>query len=133
MAVTPAAGSARTENDAPIQAPHQQTFRTKSFKYADRLFSGVLRVMSTVHEGFWLGCLNADELNSITAAHSGESQLYTSNEHNLSGFINWEAEVFGRYFRPGSRLLVARPEQPEKSWFCAKPGSMRMDSSAACH
>ena len=108
MAVTPAASSARTENDAPIQVPPpQQTFRTKSFKYADRLFNGVVGVMSAVHEGFWLGCLNADELNSITAAHFGESRFYTSNEHNLSGFFDWEAEVFGRYFRPGSRLLVA--------------------------
>jgi len=107
MAVTPAVASAQTENNARIQAPHQQTFRTKNFKYTDRLLNGLVRVMSAVHEGFWLGCLSADELNSITAAHYGESQFYTSNEHNLSGFFDWEAEVLGRYFRPGSRVLVA--------------------------
>lgn len=60
-----------------------------------------------MHEGFWLGCLSADELNLITAAHFDESRFYASKEHNLSGFFDWEAEVLGRYVRSGSRLLVA--------------------------
>lgn len=107
MAVIPTAASAPMDNDAAVQAPQQQTFRTKSFKYADRLFNRVVRVMSAVHEGFWLGCLTAGELNAITAAHFGESRFYTSSQHNLSGFFDWEVEVLGRYFRPGSRLLVA--------------------------
>jgi hypothetical protein len=60
-----------------------------------------------MHEGFWLGCLNADELNAVTAEHFDQSRYYASTEHNLSGFFEWEKPVVDECFRRGSRILVA--------------------------
>jgi len=107
MSVAPTAGPAARDRDAPLQAEPGHTFRTKSFHVADRWFHRVTELLSAMHEGFWLGCLNADELNAITATHYGDSQFYASNEHNVSGLFEWESEILGRYFRSSSRVLVA--------------------------
>jgi hypothetical protein len=86
---------------------HARKFRAQCFEHADRWFHSLLRLMTALHEGVWLGCLSADDLNAITAKHFDESQFYASDEHNLSGFSDWEPPLLERYFRPGSRLLVA--------------------------
>jgi hypothetical protein len=84
----------------------ERTFRVRCFQRADSWFSRLVRIMTALHEGFWLGFLNADDLNAITAARYGESQYLASTEHNLSGFFSWETPVLERYFRRGSRVLV---------------------------
>jgi hypothetical protein len=81
--------------------------RVKYFDLADRWLNRLGRFASAMHEGFWLGCLNADELNAVTAEHFDQSQYYASTEHNLSGFFGWEKSVLDRFFRRGSRILVA--------------------------
>ena len=81
--------------------------RVKNFDRADRWFNRLGRFASAMHEGFWLGCLNADELNAVTAEHFDQSQYYASTEHNLSGFFGWEKSVLDQFFRRGSRILVA--------------------------
>lgn len=43
--------------------------RVKSFDLADRWLNRLGRFANAMHEGFWLGCLNADELNAVTAEH----------------------------------------------------------------
>ena len=83
-----------------------QTLRVRCFQRADIWFSRLVRLMTAMHEGFWLGCLTADDLNAITAERYGDSQYLASTEHNLSGFFSWETLVLERYFRPGSRVLV---------------------------
>ncbi len=60
-----------------------------------------------VHEGFWLGCLNPDDLNSVTAQNFDQSQFYASSNHNRSGFFQWEQKALDQFFRGGSRVLVA--------------------------
>jgi hypothetical protein len=82
-------------------------FRTLCFEHADRWFNRLVKMMTALHEGFWLGGLSADDLNAVTAKHFDESQFYASKEHNVSGFFNWEPPLLDRYFRPGSRILVA--------------------------
>jgi len=74
---------------------------------ADRWFNRLIRLATALHEGFWLGFLSVDDLNAVTAAHYSNSRLYASATHNLSGFFSWEISVLDRYFRPGSRILVA--------------------------
>ncbi len=81
--------------------------RVKCFEVADRWLNRLVRFTNAMHEGFWLGCLNADELNAVTAERFDQSQYYASTEHNLSGFFEWEKSVLDRFFRPGSRILVA--------------------------
>jgi hypothetical protein len=46
-------------------------------------------------------------LNAVTAKHFDESRYYASAEHNLEGFFDWETPLLDRYFRRGSRILVA--------------------------
>jgi hypothetical protein len=82
-------------------------FRTKSFEHADRWFNRLVGLMTALHEGVWLGCLSADDLNAVTARHFDESQYFASAEHNQSGFFTWETPLLDRYFRRGSRILVA--------------------------
>jgi hypothetical protein len=89
------------------QMPPARKFRAQCFERADRWFNRVVGLMTALHEGVWLGCLSADDLNAVTAKHFDESPYYASNEHNLSGFFNWEPPLLDRYFRPGSRILVA--------------------------
>jgi hypothetical protein len=64
-----------------------------------------------IHEcdarGFWLCFLNVDELNALTSEHFDQSRYYASTEHNLSGLFEWEKSVLDRFFRRGSRILVA--------------------------
>jgi hypothetical protein len=87
--------------------PAARRFRTHCFERADRWFRRFGELMTAVHEGVWLGCLSADDLNAVTAKHFDESQYFASSAHNLSGFLDWERPLLARYFRRGSRILVA--------------------------
>jgi hypothetical protein len=81
--------------------------RVKYFDLANRWLNRLVRFTNAMHEGFWLGCLSTDELNAVTAEHFDQSQYYASVEHNVSGFFGWEKSVLDRFFRQGSRVLVA--------------------------
>jgi len=95
------------KNDA--QPPHapKRRWRSRAFENADRAFQRFLQLTSVLHEGFWLACLNPDDLNAVTAKRYSESQYYASTGHNISGLFDWERATLERYFRPGSRILVA--------------------------
>lgn len=79
----------------------------RAFEHADRWFERLLRLTSVLHEGFWLACLKPDDLNAITTKRYSESQYFASSDHNISGLFDWEKAAVERYFRPGSRVLVA--------------------------
>lgn len=99
---------ARTRNettDQPRSAVRRR--RVRYFKRADGWFNRFVRLAAVVHEGFWLGCLSADDLNAITAEHYDHSHESASPEHNLRGFLDWELAVVNRHFPAGSRILVA--------------------------
>jgi len=81
--------------------------RLEWFRRADRWFNRLVKFTGAVHEGFWLGCLSADDLNALTAGHYQQSHDYSSTEHNQRGLFDWEAAILNRYFQPGSRILVA--------------------------
>ena len=96
------------ENDVVEQmAGSKRSFRLKCFELADRWFNRLIRLTTALHECFWLGFLSVDDLNSVTAEHYGNSRLYASATHNLSGLAGWETSALQRYFRPRSRILVA--------------------------
>ena len=84
-----------------------QSSRTRCFQLTDRCLARLVRLLGAVYQGFWLGCLTADDLNAVTANYFDKSRLYASAEHNLSGFFAWEAPLVERHFQPGSRILVA--------------------------
>lgn len=81
--------------------------RLRYFKRADSWFNSFVRMLSGVHEGFWLGVLSISELNALTAQHYDSSQESASPEHNMRGLFDWELAAVDRYFQPGTRVLVA--------------------------
>jgi hypothetical protein len=81
--------------------------RLRWFKYADRCFNRLAKLIAALHEGFWLGCLSAEDLNALTASHYEQTHEYSSAEHNQRGLFDWETAALKRYFPPGSRILVA--------------------------
>jgi hypothetical protein len=88
----------------PIAKPR---LRTRWFQVADRWVTRAVNLVKAMHKGFWLGCLNADDLNTITANRYSASKEFTSRQHLESGLSDWELPVVERYFRNGSRILVA--------------------------
>jgi hypothetical protein len=64
-------------------------------------------LLGILHEGFWLGCLDARDLTSITIRDYQQSRMYNAPGHNQSGLFPWEVEAIERFFRRGSRILVA--------------------------
>lgn len=81
--------------------------RLRYFKRADSWFNRFVKLLLGVHEGLWLGCLNPDELNVITAEHYEGSRESASQEHNMRGLFDWELRSVNRFFPPGARVLVA--------------------------
>lgn len=96
-----------SESDRTGQRERVRKLRLQCFAVTDRCQERVVRFLKRIHEGFWLACLNPDELNAITAQNFDHSQFYSSNTHNRSGFFEWEQQTLDRFFRPGSRVLVA--------------------------
>jgi hypothetical protein len=84
-----------------------ESFRTRCFEQADRWFHRLAKLAEALHKGFWLGSLSADDLNVITSHRYAASQHLTSIDHVEGGFFDWEAPLIERYFRKGSRILVA--------------------------
>jgi hypothetical protein len=84
-----------------------QRFRTRCFEHADGWFDRLVTSLKAFHEGFWLGCLSPDDLNTVTAKHFDQSRHYASTEHNVSGFAEWETPVLDHHFRGRSHILVA--------------------------
>lgn len=81
--------------------------RVRIFRRVDHWLNRVFRAASAMHEGFWLGCMIRNDLNSVTAGFYDKSRWYGSKEHNESGLFDWEAQAVSQHFRPGSRILVA--------------------------
>lgn len=106
---SPSVGVSTTKRNGVIEGNIRtvRRSRVKCFELADRWLNRFVRFTQSMHEGFWLGCLNADELNAVTAEHFDQSQHYASTKHNLSGFFDWEKSILDRFFRRGSRILVA--------------------------
>jgi hypothetical protein len=81
-------------------------FRARCFQVANRWVNRLVNLAKAMHKGFWLGCLNADDLNTLTANRYSASKEFTSRQHLESGLSDWELPVVERYFRKGSRILV---------------------------
>jgi len=83
------------------------SWRVKCFTFAHRWFNRLDHLANALHKGFWIGFLPPDELNAYTAERYDDSQFIGSVEHIQSGLFDWEAPIVERYFREGSRILVA--------------------------
>ena len=87
--------------------PPAPRLRVRVYLWLDRWFQRWVRLLGTLHEGFWLGCLDSEDLTALTIRSFQQSRMYNGSEHNLSGLFPWEREAIERFFRPSSRILVA--------------------------
>jgi len=88
----------------PPQAPR---LRVRAYLWLDRWLQRWVRLLGILHEGFWLGCLDPDDLTAVTIRSFQQSRMYNGLEHNQSGLLPWEWDAISRFFRPRSRILVA--------------------------
>src|SRR5580698_10756370 len=88
----------------PSQAPR---LRVRVYLWFDRWLQRWMRLFSIPHEGFWLGCLDPEDLTALTIRSYERSHMYNGPEHNQSRLFSWEREAIHRFFRPSSSILVA--------------------------
>src|ERR1700691_3737572 len=91
----------------PTQPPQAPRLRVRAYLWFDRWFPRLLRLLVILHDGFWLGCLDSEDLTAVTIQSYQQSFRYNSPEHNQSGLFPWERETIDRFFRPSSKILVA--------------------------
>jgi len=87
--------------------PQSPRLRVRLYLWFDRGLQRLLRLLGILHGGFWLGCLDPEDLTAVTIRSFHQSCMYNSPEHNQSGLFPWERETIDRFFRPSSRVLVA--------------------------
>jgi hypothetical protein len=87
--------------------PPAPRLRVRLYLWLDGWLQRWVRLLGILHEGFWLGCLDPEDLTAVTIRSFQQSLLYSGQEHNQSGLFPWERETIDRFFRPGSRILVA--------------------------
>src|ERR1700687_2933922 len=87
--------------------PPAPRLRVRLYLWLDRWIQRWVRLLGILHEGFWLGCLDPEDLTAVTIRSFQQSPLYSGREHNQSGLFPWERETIDRFFRPSSKILVA--------------------------
>lgn len=80
--------------------------RVKLYKRANGLFLSAAKVFPVLHQGFWLGWIEAHHLESITNIYYDRHSKYTSELYNLSGLLCWEHAAIRRYFQGRRKILV---------------------------
>jgi hypothetical protein len=87
--------------------PQAPRLRVRLFLWLDRWLQRWMRLLGILHEGFWLGWLDPEDLTAVTIRSFQQSRMYNGREHNQSGLFRWERETVDRFFSPSSRILVA--------------------------
>jgi len=80
--------------------------RARAFRIAEGLYHRGLGALRVLHAGPWLGLLDAEDLEEITADHYRRSARYTSLDHSSSGLSHWEQAALARHFPRDGRILV---------------------------
>lgn len=62
--------------------------------------------MRVGHRGFWLGLVDDDDLDAMTAHAYASWAKYQAPSHNLSGLWDWERAAVEELVTPGSSVLV---------------------------
>jgi len=73
--------------------PPAPRLRVRVYLWLDRWLQRWVRLLGILHEGFWLGCLDPEDLTALTNRSFQQSRMYNGPEHNLSGLFPWERET----------------------------------------
>jgi len=87
--------------------PPESRLRIRLYLWLDRWLQRWIRLLGMLHEGFWLGWLDPEDLTAITIGSFQQSRMYNGPEHNQSGLFTWERKTVDRFFPPSTRILVA--------------------------
>jgi hypothetical protein len=87
--------------------PAKRQFSIKLFRWTGLALHRIYRAANLAHEAFWLGWFTPDDLCAATGDFYSFAPSYRKPEQVFHGFYGWERDVVERYFRPGSRVLVA--------------------------
>lgn len=80
--------------------------RVKLYERANALFVSAAKVLPVLHQGFWLGWIEARHLESITNSFYDLHSKYASESYNLSGLFSWETDAIKRSFGGCRKILV---------------------------
>jgi hypothetical protein len=80
--------------------------RVTLFAGLNRWVLGGLRAAEAIHQGVWLGLLDAQDLDRVTERWYDRAMQYEDRGYNTAGLWGWEEDVLDRYFQGRRRLLV---------------------------
>lgn len=73
---------------------------------SDRWFKRSMSGLQAIHQGVWLGLLRPEDIAIANAVAYATWDQYQDEDYNRSGLTDWETDVIGRHFQPGSRVMV---------------------------
>ena len=82
-------------------------WRARLFARWNAGFARALRALDALHQGLWLGWLDADDLNVATGRWYRSPRRRPTPEYLRVGLWDWEAATVARHFAGCRRLLVA--------------------------
>ena len=74
---------------------------------SDRWLKRSMNGLEAIHQGVWLGLLRHEDIAIANAVTYATWDQYQDEDYNRSGLVDWETDVIGRHFYPGSRVIVA--------------------------
>jgi hypothetical protein len=81
-------------------------WKIRLFNWSDILESNLITFIETVFQGLWLGFLERKDFNIITKMYFSSTGMYQEEEHNLSGFWDWEEQIVNNFFKDCRTVLV---------------------------
>jgi hypothetical protein len=97
-------GRATTRSD--IGPGPSLRLRTRAYAAADVAHRRVLAAMRVLHEGWWLGVLDASDLDALARIQYARWPQYRDDAYNASGLRAWEAQAVHDHFPGKGALLV---------------------------
>jgi 2-polyprenyl-3-methyl-5-hydroxy-6-metoxy-1,4-benzoquinol methylase len=96
--------------------------RIRLFHAMTRLLGWLPRRLKAAHMAIWLGFLDGDDLNELTAASYDDASGFGTGEHNIVELWPWEQAAIAASFGDCRRLLIAAAGGGREAIALAKKG-----------
>jgi len=80
--------------------------RVRIFAFLDLNIKRFLNVVIAIHQGFWLGLLNQNQIDRATELNYLSLEKYRNLNYNNSGLWDWEEKAFNTYFKKCKSILL---------------------------
>lgn len=78
-----------------------------TFRQLNKVLVRGIAVVLAIHEGLWLGLLRERSLQTVTRTGYGAQGRFRSEDHNRSGWFDWERNAIEKYFPRDAAVVVA--------------------------